>query len=406
MEGLYLAEYENICPIFSRDEWGPVYVATCQKSVGDFAKTLRELNGHVQRNLLTDCFLGYEIIDVVSNLSLRVERKTGELKRQLYDAAKPIRDTSKVSLSKLLDDTKARIQTLVSLPADGGPVSLTRDVMIRLQLMATYLAPLSSVLASVGDGGWASNAAAASSASLATFGRGRRRQQDLCPLRRDTMDTLLGGLGSALAAAAQEQERAGRLSRQQRGHCRPHGAHVGTSRASWAGTRASSRGGARRRRPCTSRRGASRRASCWTCSTRTAAGGRTRAGAGPGESAAIVKALSSKDRDAIKDKLKSFNTSFRGAGGAAPQLPDGRRGARAAGARGADDCRAAVRPVLGPVPRNRQGARQARQVRQGAAGGGAVEPGLRTAREQIDSRVDRRAAGRAARRMRYHVLGK
>ena len=61
IEGLFVAEFDNLNYVFDRDEWGDVYVATCQFPLQDFTKTLRELNGHIQKNLLTDCFLGFEI---------------------------------------------------------------------------------------------------------------------------------------------------------------------------------------------------------------------------------------------------------------------------------------------------------------------------------------------------------
>ena len=48
MEGLFLAELENISGIFPREDWGIAIEITSRKALADFAKTLRELNMHIK----------------------------------------------------------------------------------------------------------------------------------------------------------------------------------------------------------------------------------------------------------------------------------------------------------------------------------------------------------------------
>ncbi|WPG97896.1 exocyst complex protein exo70 [Acrodontium crateriforme] len=197
LEGMYTAEYDNICLIFSREEWGPVLLATCQSSLSAFATTIKELDTHVRSNLITDCYLAYEVIDVVSNTSFQLEERTGELKHPLSDALKPIRETAKSSLSTLLADTRSKSQSVTSLLPDGNALPLTTDVMTRLQLMTAYLPPLTSIMRSLGDGGWAAPNNQASGASIPTlksFDVGADGQQLFSHYCMDTIEALLNGL--------------------------------------------------------------------------------------------------------------------------------------------------------------------------------------------------------------------
>jgi exocyst complex protein 7 len=201
IQGMFIAEYACICEVFQREEWNPVLTATCQSALSAFGNTLRDLDNHIRTNLLTDCYLAYEIVDLVSNTSFELEEKTGMLKQQMSDALKPVRETAKASLSFLLNDTRNKIQQIMVLPSDGSAVPLTSDVMQRLQLMTAFLPPLSSIMRSLGDGGWTStpNATASSSSSVPTlksFDVGADGAQLFAHYCTDTLETLLSNLDS------------------------------------------------------------------------------------------------------------------------------------------------------------------------------------------------------------------
>lgn len=197
LEGMYTAEYDSICVIFTREEWGQVLQATCQPSLANFASTLRDLDAHIRNNLLTDCFLAYEIVEVVSSTSFQLESKTGELKHAMSDALKPVRETAKGSLSALLNDLRTKVRQMTSLPADAGSVPITTEIMTRLQLMTAYLPPLSSIMRSLGDGGWSTTSAGGTNASALTiksFDVGADGKQLFSHYASDTIDALLSGL--------------------------------------------------------------------------------------------------------------------------------------------------------------------------------------------------------------------
>lgn len=199
MEGIFLSEYDNICCIFSREDWALVFQSTCQAALTELARTMRELNAHIKAHLSTDCYLAYEITEIITTLSTKLEQRTGELKASLSAALKPVRETAKLSLSELLEDIKRKASNLPNLPADGSQVSLVSETMQRLQAMVEFLHPISSIMVSLGDGGWKANAASTNRTadtipSLATFDVGADGRDIFAHYCLDTIDVLLSAL--------------------------------------------------------------------------------------------------------------------------------------------------------------------------------------------------------------------
>lgn len=199
MEGLFLSEHENICQIFLREDWGPVFQATCQPSLLELSRTLRELNNHIKTHMNTDCYLAYEIVEIISALSNNLESRTGELKTSLAASLKPVRETAKTSLGELLDDTKRRVNSMPTLPQDGASIPLVSETMQRLQVMVDFLRPLSSIIISLGDGGWKAAAASRGGVadgipSLASFDIGADGQEIFAHYCTDTIEALMVAL--------------------------------------------------------------------------------------------------------------------------------------------------------------------------------------------------------------------
>ncbi len=314
MEGIFLTENDNVRQIFPREEWGFVFDITCRRPLAEFARTLRELNMHIKSNLTTDCFLAYELIDIVTPLSLRLDSKTGELKGPLSDAVKPIRETAKASLPDLLDDVRRKIQALMVLPTDGASVPITAETMVRLQEMTLYSQPLASIMTSIGDGNWASPPSTGSSNSTATIKSndvGADGRQLLANYVTDTIDVLLSNLETKARVLLKGKSLLGvfiannvsvvdRMVRSSDLLPLLSSSASVTKLENWR------------------KKGTSLYLDAWrdpsahlldvqytNRSMRPPSGS-----AGVIDSTAIIKGLSSKDKDAIKEKFKAFNASF------------------------------------------------------------------------------------------------
>lgn len=314
LEGIFFAEYDNICRIFPREEWGFVFDITSRNPLAEFAKTLRDLNIHIKSNLTTDCFLAYEVVDIVTPLALRLEAKTGELMGPLSDAVKPIRETAKSSLSDLLDDVRRKIQALMVLPTDGASVPITAETMIRLQAMTSYSKPLASIMTSVGDGNWTTQPSTGSSTSTITLKSidvGADGRQLLANYVTDTIDILLSNLETKARVLLKGKSVLGvfiannvsvvdRMVRSSELYSLLSASSSAARLEMWR------------------KKGTGLYLEAWrdpsghlldvqytNRSPRPSSGS-----AGIIDSAAIIKGLSSKEKDAIKEKFKAFNTSF------------------------------------------------------------------------------------------------
>lgn len=311
IQGMYIAEYDNICPIFSREEWGNVLLATCQESLRAFSSTLRDLDAHVRNHLLTDCYLAYEIINVVSNTSFQIENHTGELKQALSDALKPVRETAKSSMPTLLNDIRSKVNQMLQLPGDGGALQISSDVMTRLQLMTAYMQPLASILRSLGDGGWNKPSDMTSSNStptLKSFDVGADGNQLFAHYCADSIETLLG----SLETKARQMQKGKSLQ----------GVFLANNIAVVERMIRSSElqaflGGAQPKIDAWKKKASQLYTDAWkeTSSflldvqyTKTQA--RPPSTGQAVDSAAVLKALGSKEKDSIKEKFKNFNASF------------------------------------------------------------------------------------------------
>jgi exocyst complex protein 7 len=321
LEGIYYAEWENITAVFGREDWSRVFVATTQKSMDELVRTFRELNVHIKTHLPTDCYLAYETMEIMSGLSIRVDERIHELKSTFGSALKPIRDTARSSLADLLQKTKEDVSAIQVLPSDAGAVPVTADTMTRLQTMVDFLRPISSIMLSLGDGNWKTPSQAGSSEtipSLASFDINADGRDIFGHYAMDTIEALLSELhrrGQHLLKSKQLQgvflannlaivtrmihssELAPLLQRRmavldtwrKKSTQLYMDAWLETSRILMDVVHTSAKTG--KPSPSVSR------PMSGTPGTST-------------DSSAIVKALSSKERDTIKEKFKSFNATF------------------------------------------------------------------------------------------------
>lgn len=315
MEGLFLSEYQNVRSIFTPPEASRALEETCLQVFGGLADLLKELDAHIKANLTTDCYLAFEIISILTAMSYGIDNTVGGsfVERCLESMLKPVRDTAKTSLPELLDDTRRRIMHMQLLPTDGAAVPVTVDTMDRLQNMTEFLQPVSTILVSIGEGNWSSIASVQRSSGLAkraSFEVGEDEKRLFALYCLDTMDTLLQNLeakannvyksktviGVFLLNNVAIVERVIRNSEL--------GALLSDSMArvdSW-----------RKKGMALFKDGWKGPSTYLFEAQYTNRGGHRPPSGGSSavNSAEIVKGLTSKERDSIKDRFRSFNVSF------------------------------------------------------------------------------------------------
>ena len=307
MEGFITTEHKIITEIFTGDQQGLALQATFLSAMGEYSKTLRELNQYIKANLMTDCFLAFEIIEIVTAMSYRIDTKSAELKSLLIEALRPVRDTAKSSLSELLEETKRKAAT-TPLPPDGGSVPLVEEVMSSLATLTGYSGPLASILTSLGDGNWRTKSNAGGSAPLDV---GPDSGTLLSHFILDMIEALMTSLEARGRAFHRSKAALGvflsnvfcivdRSIRQSPELARYLGAPDSIARIDTF-----------RKRATSTYLDAWKETSQYLLDVQyTSRSGARASSGGATDSCAIVKSLSSKDRDAIKEKFKSFNASF------------------------------------------------------------------------------------------------
>lgn len=307
LEAFIVAEHGIIVQIFTGDQQGLVLQATFLPAMGEYSKTLRELNQYIKANLMTDCFLAFEIIEIVTAMSYRIDSKTAELKSLLIEALRPVRETAKSSLSELLEETK-RKATNAPLPPDGGSIPLVDEVMSSLATLTGYSGPLASILTSLGDGNWRSNSNTTGTAPL-----------DVGPDSGTLFSHFILDMIEALMTSLEARGRAFYRSKAALGVFLSNVFCVvdRSIRSSPELARYLGAPDSIARIDSFRKRATSTYLDAWKDTSQclldvqytSRAGARPNSG-GAVDSSAIVKNLSSRDRDAIKEKFKSFNASF------------------------------------------------------------------------------------------------
>lgn len=307
LEGMISAEATNTSLVFTTREAEQAVELTCQPAMNEFTKTLKELNAFIKNRILTDCFLAFEIIDLVTPVSYHLEKETGgRLKPQFSDALRPIREIARSSLSELYEQTRLKASSTTVLPNDGNTVPIASETMQRLATLAVYSTPLKAILSSIGDGGWRSGPASDlkdSSGILANY------VSDFI----ETLFSCLEGRARAFHRSKSLQgcflsntyaivDRALRTSPDLGNILSSSPSHLACVEA-WR-KKASSLYLDAWREPSSHLLDVQ-----YTSRSSNPSGNRPVSGSAV-DSVAIVKALSSKDKDKIKEKFKAFNSSF------------------------------------------------------------------------------------------------
>ena len=202
----------------------------------------------------------------------------------------------------------------MALPSDGSPVGISSDVMQRLQLMTAFLPPITSIMRSLGDGGWTSSpssAANGSSSSLPTmksFDVGADGAQLFAHYSSDTMETLLSNLDTRARSLLKSKAAQGVFVANN--VCVVERAIRASELAALIGAASQPKLDTWKKKAQSAYTDGWKEAADHLLDVQYTAKAPRPPSTGGVDSAAIVKALSSADKKGIQEKFKSFNASF------------------------------------------------------------------------------------------------
>lgn len=317
IEMMFLAEYENVSRVFDEETSGKVIAATCNKSLNELTKTLSELNGVIRSRLLFDCFLAYEIISVLTPVSYKLEKQTGQLRPQISDALRPIRDTARASITEILSRARAQAEVVTMLPPDGKTIPLVHETATRLRALGLSEKSVVPLLNSIGVEAWRtaqpSNASvnslgAASNSSTLNVTEGANENSVL-------LSTYLGDLVDIVITTLSNRSQTLHRTKPLQAIFMLNTIAV-LNRMILATPElqpylSTSRFDPHRKAATSLYMTAWREPSAHLLDTINTTSSRPMSGSSTAlDSTAIIKSLGSKDKDRIKEKFKLFNTSF------------------------------------------------------------------------------------------------
>ena len=232
-----------------------------------------------------------------------------------------MRDTARSSLSEILSRTRSQAETVNMLSPDGSTIQLVHETATRMQTLCLFDKPLIHLLTSIGDGGWRNNAPSNASAHSLGAGSNTTPQSSTLNLADTANDNpvilsnYLGDLADVLLGTLTTRSQTLHRTKPLQAIFMLNTIAI-ISRAITSSPElqpyiSPARLDPHRKSATSAYMTAWREPSAHLLDTINTTSSRPLSGGASAlDSTAIIKSLSSKDKDRIKEKFKLFNTSF------------------------------------------------------------------------------------------------
>lgn len=141
--------------VFGEAEGVELHNLVVSAAFSDYSFATKAIIGHVRSRIDTDCYLGFETLENMMKLDRIVKDiEMPEIARELHSNVATLAGISASSFSELLEDVRRKLTNLVVLPADGGVVEATKELCVRLRKFVDYPQIVAQLLLAIGDSGW------------------------------------------------------------------------------------------------------------------------------------------------------------------------------------------------------------------------------------------------------------
>lgn len=148
-----LVEREAALRIFA-PEGSRVWGAVVDPALGEYLATTKSIAGHVQGRLSTDCYLAFETLEHMSRFRARVRLETPELLRDVDANVALVASSCAPAFHDLMEDVRRRADQLQVLPGDAGVLEIARELATRLVRFSHYRDTVLDLIFNLGDGQW------------------------------------------------------------------------------------------------------------------------------------------------------------------------------------------------------------------------------------------------------------
>lgn len=152
---MWQAERSLSVIVFGEAEGLEIQGQVVAAAFSDYSAAVKAITTHVKSRLDTDCYLGFETLENASKLGRSVQDiEMPEVARQLNSIMTNLATVSVNAFFELSEDTKRKASSLATIPMDGAVVEPTKELCAKLRHLVDYPRIVSDLLGSIGDGGW------------------------------------------------------------------------------------------------------------------------------------------------------------------------------------------------------------------------------------------------------------
>lgn len=132
----------------------PTFHKIIQRSVENYARVVKDILDAIQNKLASDGLLVFELIDSLTKVLSMLRSKSRETYPSLQANLEACRNTARSLFKELLKFTEQRVNSLVSLPQDNGISEVTVEVMSKARKFSEYRNDALSVMTGMKAGSW------------------------------------------------------------------------------------------------------------------------------------------------------------------------------------------------------------------------------------------------------------
>lgn len=140
LKGLLWAESENLQNLFPDKPklQGHYFEEIVKLAVADFISIVDNLNDHIKRNMSTDSLITFEVIECIGQIMTTVQSISKQTPNNLSEAMKRMQTTAQEVFTDFLRHIETRINNMQTLPAETGVCDATVDIMSRMGRLSEY----------------------------------------------------------------------------------------------------------------------------------------------------------------------------------------------------------------------------------------------------------------------------
>lgn len=147
---------KSLCTvIFGETEGTDIHNRVINAAFADYAVACKAISAHVRSRMLTDCYLGFETLEHILKLNKHItDIDMPEVAREIHTNLSILAGYSTSAFSEVAEDLKRKTSGLTALPPDANVVDIIKELCMRLKRFLDYPHVISQLFQAVGESDW------------------------------------------------------------------------------------------------------------------------------------------------------------------------------------------------------------------------------------------------------------